>query len=747
MSNAPYTSLRVNQRGVDVFRFNDVVYLMAPALYGGLLLDDFGLPLVDNTGRVTFEPKVLGNMTAFEAEFGSAEAGSPASIYASWIFDQAAVPIICRRIVSSKLSSAHILLKNSTGDEIMWIESKAKSEIANRIMLDTSNSSLFEYFFSRPNASFSPITNNLHVEKDYLLEDVLIFEGINLSTNSSFRIMFPGNGKDGAKDYNIFDFNPISAEDEEKKYVRVSDGAPIGDLEGNQVSFDAITRELRFGSPPKAGLYSLFIKGQDPMTGKELTIAISPDGISQKYKILFERNSIQFNNLFVNGLGTSNIETSLQMARLFSTRQPGLEIKEVTISMSAGTVSNSAKLEIVATVTENGTTSNKTEVFDDITSYQNMVVRINESSNILRGELWTDEESVYGTIPYYVSHTTMDRVGFCVSFYLDGYVETYDNIRDVQQLQSEINYKSLLVSGTVLKYAHIQKPRIGAVGLRLTGGDSGMKPTTTDYLEALAEAERLESPTIILAPGVSEPSFHGMMKNHCHEMFVRGRYRIAIVGGELNETIESKKQRATDLSHERACVVGDGLMLKDPITTDRKLFSPAISVAAFTGQLLKEHYYVSQTNKIIGIAHGAEHDYDAAQLNDLHQSRLIMFKKTKFGIQIVDGITTSSQNAYEDIHMVRTFDMIGRNLKKIMENSVGQSNMPPTWAMVTSVIRKMLELMQNSGAIISFRFATEVQPQDLVDKRYKFRIGIVPTFPVKYVEGFVDIFPPYALET
>ena len=111
MSSSPYTSLTVNPRGIETFEFNDYIYLMAPALQGGVLLDDFGLPVVNNAGETTLAPKIIGNIEACEREFGLATAGSPMSIYARWILDRVQVPIICRRVVGSSLANAQLVLK------------------------------------------------------------------------------------------------------------------------------------------------------------------------------------------------------------------------------------------------------------------------------------------------------------------------------------------------------------------------------------------------------------------------------------------------------------------------------------------------------------------------------------------------------------------------------------------------------------------------------------------------------------
>lgn len=738
MSSVPYTDLRVNPGGIDVFHFDDYVYLMAPALQGGMLLDDFGAPVINKTGQVTFVSKIIGSVAACEQEFGLASAGSPMSIYARWILDRVKVPLVCRRVVGSNLASAYTILNNDVGVPILWLESKAKTELANRIMLDITESSLAEFFFRKPNASFFPDTNTLHVDKKYSSSDKLIFDGIYLS-DINFRVII--DAQEGIQDYNLFNFRIITIEDEDKQYVRVSDGVSTQSLKGNQFSFYPATREIAFGVPPKKGLYSLIVHGQD-FYGNSIRLCLNPDGAEQIFKISFEPGSVVFNRLFVNGYGTENVETETNIARLFTLKNAPSQ--DIRIICSRGTILNTTKLTIIGVI--NGVSI--VEEFDDIISYRDLILRINNAttgSNFIKGELWLEEDQDI-SVPL-IAETSFTKVGFQATLYLDGYTETYDNLRDAAQLQFELNYKSLLARAAVLNHADAEKPKAKMIGTRLRNGNSGLNPTTADYLEALAEAENINYITIVIAPGVADANFHALMKKHCHEMFRYGKYRTTIVGGNLNETPETKKNRALMLSHERISVLGDGLRLISPVTGEPEMFSPAICTAAFTAQLLSEYYFVSQTHKIMESAKGVEHEYDDAQLEDLHNSRLVLFQKNKFGTQIVDGITTSPLNAYEDIHMVRIFDTISRNIKKIMERTIGQNNVPTTWANVLSSARRMLELMKNADAIQDYRFITEVRPQDLIDKRYKFKIGIVPTFPVKYIEGFIDVFPPYAVET
>jgi hypothetical protein len=57
-------------------------------------------------------------------------------------------------------------------------------------------------------------------------------------------------------------------------------------------------------------------------------------------------------------------------------------------------------------------------------------------------------------------------------------------------------------------------------------------------------------------------------------------------------------------------------------------------------------------------------------------------------------------------------------------------------------MQKYLETLVSVGAISDFKLLNEVRAEDIVSKRFRFRVGVIPVFPVKYIEGFVDIVPP-----
>lgn len=742
MSSVPNTSLVVNQRGVDIFSEKDVVYLLAPAHAGGEKRDADNNPIVAN-GRGVFEPKRFSSLADFEQEFGLAVNGSPASMYAKWIFERGNYEIICRRIVADSLSYATTTLNDEYGNPVVKLRSSVASYQANDIMVDVTPSNDREMFFYTQNAVLDASRGVLTAAKAYNSGDYLVMEGLHYNTEMVFRVGFYG--QSGQFSYSVLDFNIVKLICHDKDYYPQPPGAAV--LLPEQYAFNIATRELSFGSPPPAGAFNIqaTVRNTD---GSLMELWFNSDGISTVYRTSFIGDEVELRALYVNGLGFEYDEKNIREARLFTT---SLSVtKNVTISCSDGTLPNTAK--IVVSGSNNGEIVRR-NVYDNVKDLQDLGNRIKDYPNYLRQSELIDIEllttNINAPIHMRFADTALSAYGHQVAIYTRGTYEAYAGARDAASVVKMINDESALVAAEVLNRSGGAKLQNNILGLKLAGGHPGDDAQTVDYLIGLIEAESILDVTIVIAPGVADLEFHAIMKEHCISCSRNGKYRICVVGGEIGETDDRKIARAVTLSHERVCCLGDGLYLTDPRTLERRLFAPSIAVAAFVGQLLSEKYYTSQTHKYIKNAYSVEHHYDDGALGAIRAAggRLVMFRFDS-GVQIVDAITTSVYNAYEDLNMVRLYDVISRNIRQnIMKNVIGRSNLPITWSAVLSMIRRILDRLRDYGALESYILLSDVAPQDYVERRYKFKIGLIPTFPVKYVEAVVDILPPMIVES
>jgi hypothetical protein len=430
---------------------------------------------------------------------------------------------------------------------------------------------------------------------------------------------------------------------------------------------------------------------------------------------------------------------------------PSHAVKNVSIACVDGTLPGTAKF--IVRGSDGAGNIVKEKYYDNLVSISDLHGRINDSPNylnpldLLNVEILTSTPNL--AITQRLEKTILMEYGFSVVIYQLGVYEAFSDLRDAAKVVEAINYGSQLVNAELIAGYEAIGLKTGLVGLKMFGANPGDNVATVDYLQGLIEAELYGDVTVVIAPGVDDVVFHAMMKDHCVACSQLGKYRICVVGGKVGESDDEKIARGNELSHQRVCCIGDGLYLNDPRTLERKLFPPSVVVAPFVGQLLSNKYYVCQTHKYIKNAYGVEHNYDDGALAAIRQAggRLVMFRFDS-GVQIVDAITTSTYNAYEDIHMVRLYDVISRNIRNKMMNSVvGRSNLPMNWAYATGLMRNILDFCKKCGAIEDFTLLSDVSPQDMVDRRYRFKIGLIPTFPVKYVEAMIDILPPFVVES
>jgi hypothetical protein len=744
MSNIPYTSLVVNPDGLETLggRTPDVIYMMAPALKGGEKLDDDGVPVIDINGNTVFRDKIFSTRESFEREFGRARDGSQASIYAKWIYDKGKYAIRCRRVASSDLAYATAALKNEAGDDILQVKSRAQSTFANEIFVDVDGSTNREAYLVKPNAAFDPALMVLETNEVYSAVDRLFFEGKRLSDNLPFRIEFYGDGS--TQNFELFNWSPVSGSapfivtDGQTTFDYAGPDMAVIDIPAGQYSYDTATKELRFGSAPVLGSHNLLVNTLCPFGEARLTM--SSNGTAQVYNIDFAINDVDFLALYVNGIGAQYDQKYLKLVRLYTTSQ-FVSMRGLTVTVGAGTNVDTIKLTIVA-----GTgVSMKAEVYDNLATLADVVNQVNVSSSLVLAEILVNNMN---QLPAMCTEVAFLPIGIMLTIRNGNEVEKFDDLRDAEDISMKLNdgaNGSDLVTMEVIGSANHELPSLES-DVQLSGGRSGDNPTIIDYLDALAEAAAVKDVTIMIAPGVEDEAFHALMKDECEASSSIGDYRIAFAGVGLGESLERKQQRTRILNSERLSMIGDGLYLVSAYDGRRRLYSGAVGVCPFVAQIISQKFFVCHTYKYLSNAYGVEHEYDDAQHQVLHDARLITFRINN-GIQIIDAITTSTIMAYEDIHMVRTYDVVSRGIRKAMEKAIGKSNMPPTWGWVLGMIQKFLESLRNIGAIMDFRLLNEVSIQDIVEKRFRFRVGLIPVFPIKYVEAELDIIPPTYVPT
>jgi hypothetical protein len=594
------------------------------------------------------------------------------------------------------------VLKNEYGQDVLQVRSEVQEESGNKIFVDVDKSSGVEGFLYSTNAYFDASLKRLYVGKQYLPTDILTFKG--RVADQPLLVEFFGGS---ANEFNLFAWNRIlHATDESGQSYSYVTVTPTG----LEFTYDVGTKQFVFGENV-TGRVDILVEA---VFGEAVKVCTWMAGNT----FSFDFDDIQFDGLYLNGVGEVNNITKNKYLRLYNEapdQETVISFEETLDLRKMLTVKNSIRTE--------------TYFLDEPIDLMN---EINLRSRLVAADLLVNDSFVAEFFPEQV----LQPIGFKLAAYDGNFLNLYDNLRSVADA-AEID--TGLIRTTVMGGSY-DAPAL-SMGNQLSGGSSGLDATLADYLEALVEAGSLNDITIVIAPGVDDATMHMLLGDHCQEMFGHGKYRISIGGVGLGETLEEKVARTSILNNERFSLIGDGLQLKDPVTGVKRMFSGSIAVAPFVGQLLAQNYYTSLTNQTLRNAYNVENHYDDAQHNVLHEARMITFYFDA-GVKIVDAITTSTYNAYEDIHMLRIFDAVSHSLQVVMKGNVGEVNMPPRWGYILAKMQKYLETLVSVGAISDFKLLNEVRAEDIVSKRFRFRVGVIPVFPVKYIEGFVDIVPP-----
>lgn len=739
MSRLPNTSLVVNQRGVDTLSFGDTIYLMAPAIQGGEKRNEAG-EVIYSQGFPVYEAKKMYTLRDVEIEFGLISNASPLSVYAKWIYDYGNYPVWCRRVTSQEINAASAVLYSKDGFAALKLLYATQDTHGNDVKIDVDTSTNVEGYIQVQNFFYDSAALLLQTSTRYNQTDRLVFEGKLLDSNKKFRAAFFGNSN--ITTYHIFDMLPMQgsirfgATVGTLQFTYAGDNIPQNQLGTREFSYNTVTKEIIFGGDISIAWtqgypYSVKIRTGSSLGDIEYSFSMQTNETSIAWN--FSADNIQFDAMYLNGYGEQNNVKYIKLARIMSVNREHNE--KYSFRIAQGTITGTKKFIV-------STSTNKQEVYDNIKTLAELESKIASSTKMSK----LIDINIYENGSYLFpiqENTDMQLIGFKLSVYRNGYVEAYDDLATVDEAATFINDMSIFVKAEVLSGngALILRP---IIGMTMVGGSSGLNAITVDYLDALTEAENKGDITIIIAPGVSDVTFHKLLQTHCEQMAAIGKRRITIVGGDLDETIVQKAAIGEQFNSPRVIRLGDGLVLSNPITAQREVYPAATITPVIAGRIVSIPYYTSLTHQYIPNAYGTEHIYDDAQLEFLHGTRLVVFKNES-GVQICDGITTSTYNAYEDLHMVRIYDAISNGVTIGMQRAMGNSNMPPTWAVVTKLIRVFLEALQGVRAIDSYSLLNETRPQHLVDRTFVFRIGIIPIFPVKYIEGMVDIIPPTSI--
>jgi hypothetical protein len=347
----------------------------------------------------------------------------------------------------------------------------------------------------------------------------------------------------------------------------------------------------------------------------------------------------------------------------------------------------------------------------------------------------------------YIDVEAGSQTGVLVTVYNGSITEEFDNLTDVESVATAINSAT---TGSKLVYAEVETGFETAelahvIGAQLTGGNSGdTNVLTTAYVAALAKAEMHKDVTLVAAPGVEDATFHNAIKVHCELMSNKKNkaYRTAFVGCGLSLDLEARLQLTQTLGSERLCYLAQGGYLINPVDASKTLYPASVIVMCIIGKIMSQAFYTPVIYSGLSNVIDIEFIWDSDTHDLVHQENMISLDIQSGKVIVLDCITTSDVSAYEDIHLMRIYDQVSRDVGNTLRLSIGRPNSDTTFTWAKGLVTRSLTTLKNVGAIASFEIKNDTTPEDKLLKNFKLKVGIRPILPIKYGYGQIDLLPP-----
>lgn len=338
-------------------------------------------------------------------------------------------------------------------------------------------------------------------------------------------------------------------------------------------------------------------------------------------------------------------------------------------------------------------------------------------------------------------------IGVMVTIYNGVKTEVFDNLTDVASVSDAINS---VTTGSVLVVAEYLEAHADAIlaevlGAQLSGGNSGdTNIPTTAYVAALSKAELHKDVTLVAAPGVEDTVFHSMIKIHCELMSNKKNkaYRIGFAGCGLGVEVEQRLLLTQTLGSERLCYLAQGGYLANPIDGSKTLYSASVAIMSIIGKIMSQPFYSPVIYSALSNIMDLELQWDLDTQDLVHQANMVSLDIQGGAVIVVDCITTSDISAYEDIHLVRIYDQVSRDVGNTLRLSIGRPNSDATFTWAKGLVTRALTTLQRVGAIKAFNVINDTTADDKLMKNFKLKVEIEPILPIKYGFGQIDLLPP-----
>jgi hypothetical protein len=312
--------------------------------------------------------------------------------------------------------------------------------------------------------------------------------------------------------------------------------------------------------------------------------------------------------------------------------------------------------------------------------------------------------------------------------------EVYEGA-NVGEIHGKLGPSRLVQAGTVSNAASAFAP---LEPTHLAGGTDGANVGPADIDRGLRQLES-QPVNILLTAGLGANIVGTMVLGHLDRTEAEGRERIAVLGAKTSGNALAATDVETDAqqnSDDRIVLVAPGLLAApDPDTTADVVLPPSFLAAAVGGKLSTLAPHISLTNKVLAVRPDVRY---ATALNQNLLTKRVLLVRTKFGAQVVKGITTSPP-PFESISIRRIVDYAKAGVRLGADPYIGRLNNARVRAALKSTLDGFLSQMVLDEMLISYQL-------DVSATRDQERRGICavvmtlrPTFSIDFIRVTMNL--------
>lgn len=280
------------------------------------------------------------------------------------------------------------------------------------------------------------------------------------------------------------------------------------------------------------------------------------------------------------------------------------------------------------------------------------------------------------------------------------------------------------------------------ISVALQNGFDGPALTDQDYISGLKDLES-QPVHIVLCPGIYQSAnVRAALITHAENSKESEGLRIAILSARPNLTPNAAKQETLGFESKRAVMVAGWSTYAGQPNAPRFGLSPD---AVYAGKLAASPFYVSPAARRSGGRVFNLTEVDTRLLSG--SESLQVFTDARLEILAVDpalqalvfvnGRTLSSDTAWEEVSIRRTYDYIRQDVNRLLQQYKSEPHTELLRRQVASAINAYMQERMRSGEIANFR-STQIDsannsPESYINGEMNITLAFLPLYAAHYI--------------